>query len=67
MQSILLEIIRVALRWVIAGLAAFGAPEPLVQVIGDDATAQWLSILIIGAVTEGGWLAAKYRQWRGVA
>ncbi len=65
MNSITLEVVRVLLRWVIAGLAAFGAPEPLVQVIGDDVTAQWLSILIIGALTEGGWLKAKFNQMKG--
>lgn len=59
MNSIVLEMVRVAMRYLLVPLAAYGAPEPLVSVIGNEATAAWVAGLIIVAITEAGWIKAK--------
>jgi hypothetical protein len=64
MNSIFLEFVRVGLRYLLVLLAALGAPEPLVQAVGSEATATWITGVLIATVTEGGWLTAKYNQWR---
>ena len=65
MNPLVLEICRQFLRWFGVWLMTIGVPEPIAALTAHQDAAAGLAGFIMYALADTGWLAAKWRQWKG--
>ena len=64
MNPLLLELIRQALRWLGVWLMTIGVPEGVANLTAHEDVIVGVAGFISYAVADGGWIVAKWRQWR---
>lgn len=57
-----LEITRILLRYLGVYLLTIGAPDVIVNALGDPATVNYIAGSLVIAVAEGGWVRAKFNR-----
>jgi hypothetical protein len=67
MNPLVLEICRQFLRWFGVWLMTIGVPENIASLTSHQDAAAGLAGFIMYALADTGWLAAKWRQWKGRA
>lgn len=63
-QSLILELVRQALRWLSIYLISVGLPEPLAVFVQDPELAAEIAAAITLSLADGGWLVVKAKQFR---
>jgi len=65
MNPLLLEIVRQLLRWTGVWLMTVGVPENIAGLTANEDAILGVAGLLMYLVADTGWLAAKWRAWRG--
>ena len=65
MNPLVLEIVRQILRWAGVWLMTLGVPESIAGLTANEDAVFGVAGLLMYLVADTGWLAAKWRAWRG--
>ena len=66
-NPIVLEIVRQTLRWIGVWLMTVGVPESIASLATHEDAVFGIAGFVMYLVADGGWIAAKWRAWRGRA
>ena len=66
MNPLALEIARQVLRWLGVWLMTIGVPENIAGLTSSEDAILGAAGLVMYLVADTGWLAAKWRAWRGI-
>jgi hypothetical protein len=64
MTPLVLEIVRQVLRWAGVWLMTIGLPDEVVALTANEDVIVGVAGFISYALADGGWIVAKWRQWR---
>jgi len=65
MNPLFLEIVRQILRWIGVLLMTIGVPENIAMLTNNEDAVIGVAGLVMYLVADTGWLATKWRAWRG--
>jgi hypothetical protein len=66
MNPLVLELVRQVLRWLCVWLMTVGVPDEVIGLTANEDFIVGVAGLVMYLIADTGWLAAKWRQWRGV-
>ena len=65
MNPLVLEITRQVLRWIGVWLMTVGVPDQIVGLTANEDAIMGVAGLVMYALADTGWLASKWKAWRG--